>query len=310
MNEYRGSGQEPKDFDAFWQKGLAEMNAVDPNCQESPVDIPSNVADAYDLYFTGVGNAKIHAELIRPKNFDETKPHKGLLLFHGYHCDAGDYTEKFGWAAEGFVVLAIDCRGQGGKSQDVTQTAGGTLKGLIIRGIEEGPENLYYRSVFLDVAEAAKILGDMPGVDPNKLYAMGGSQGGALTLACMGLVPTLHRAVVYYPYLCDYRKAYALGADDNGYDQLSYWFRYRDPLHEHEAEIFDTLEYIDVQHFAARTKVPVIWGIGLHDQVVPPITQFGAYNQLQGQKQMLKYPEYGHEFLPRFADQTRAFFMD
>jgi PTS system cellobiose-specific IIB component len=71
MNKYRGSGQEPKDFDAFWQKGLAEMNAIDPNCQESPVDIPSNVADAYDLYFAGVGNARIHAELIRPKNFDD-----------------------------------------------------------------------------------------------------------------------------------------------------------------------------------------------------------------------------------------------
>jgi cephalosporin-C deacetylase len=97
--------------------------------------------------------------------------------------------------------------------------------------MDEGPENLYYRSVFLDVAEAAKIFGDMPGVDPNKLYAMGGSQGGGFDLSLHGLGPNTCTAPWFTTLiLCNYRKAYALGADDNGYDQLSYWFRYRDPL--------------------------------------------------------------------------------
>ncbi|WP_225048051.1 acetylxylan esterase [Lacticaseibacillus kribbianus] len=308
--DYRGSGVRPADFDDFWARGLQQVAALDPAPKETPVAIPSNVAAPYDLWFTGIDGARLHAQLIRPKHFDPAVPHKGLLLFHGYHCDAGDFTDKFGWAAEGFVVLALDCPGQGGLSEDVTATRGGTLKGLIVRGIEEGPENLYYRRVFLDVALAARLLGELPGVDAKRLYAMGGSQGGGLTLALLGLVPTIHRAVVYYPFLSDYRKAYALGAETNGYDQLAYWFRYRDPLHEHEAEFFDALEYIDVSHFARRIQTPLIWGMGLADQVVPLATQFAGYNQLTGEKKLITLPEYGHEFLPKFADRTRGFFMD
>ena len=310
FKDYRGMGQRPADFDEFWARGLKEMRALALDVQQTPVAIKSRVAQAYDLWFTGVGNARIHAQLNMPKPFDPRKPHKGLLMFHGYHVDAGDFTEKFGWAAEGFVVLALDVRGQGGPSEDTTKTKGGTLKGLIIRGVEGGPAHLYYRSVFLDCSEAADILAGMPGVDASRLYATGSSQGGGLTLATLGLVPTIHRAYVNYPFLCDYRKAYQLGAETNGYDQLAYWFKYRDPLHKREAQFFDTLEYIDVQHFAAAIKTPVVWGMGLQDQVVPVPAQFAAYNKLAGDKKLYVLPEYGHEFLPKVADEVRDFFMD
>lgn len=310
FKHYRGMGQRPADFDAFWARGLKEMRAVTPAVMQTPVSIKSRVAQAYDYWFTGVGEARIHAQLIMPKPFDPSKHHKGLLMFHGYHGDAGDFTEKFGWAAEGFVVLALDARGQGGPSEDTTKTKGGTLKGLIIRGVEDGPEHLYYRSVFLDCAEAADLLAAMPGVDPTRLYATGASQGGGLTLATLGLVPTIHRAYVNYPYLCDYRKVYQLGAETNGYDQLAYWFKYRDPLHKRETQFFDTLEYIDVQHFAAAIQTPLVWAMGLQDQVVPIPAQFAAYNQLAGEKQLYVLPEYGHEALPKVADEVRYFFMD
>lgn len=308
--DYQGSGHRPADFDAFWQRGLAEMHAVSPAVKQTPVPIKSNVAAAYDLWFNGVGNARIHAQLITPKNFDPATPHRGLLMFHGYHCDAGDFTDKFGWAAEGFVVLALDARGQGGPSEDTTRTKGGTLTGLIIRGVEDGPAHLYFRSVFLDCAEAAGLLAAMPGVDPDRIYATGSSQGGGLTLATLGLVPSIHRAYVNYPYLCDYREAYALGAQHNGYDQLAYWFKYRDPLHKREDEFFDTLEYIDVQHFASRIKTPLVWAMGLQDQVAPVPTQFAAYNKLTGEKHLYTLPEFGHEFLPKVADEIHGFFLD
>ena len=92
----------------------------------------------------------MHCQLVTPK-FTAGKKLKGMLQFHGYHGDSGDFQDKIGWVAEGFVVLAMDARGQGGLSEDCTKTKGGVLKGLIIRGLEEGKENLYYRQVFLRI---------------------------------------------------------------------------------------------------------------------------------------------------------------
>lgn len=58
---------------------------------------------------------------------------------------SGDWSDKVALAAEGIAVIALDVRGQGGKSQDRLVTTGGTVKGHVIRGVEDGPNNLYYK---------------------------------------------------------------------------------------------------------------------------------------------------------------------
>lgn len=178
-NSYIGSGKKPADFDEFWDKGLEELSQLPLQYELEKVNIPSHIADFYNLYFIGINGAKVRCQYVCPKN--KTKKTPGMLMFHGYHCDSGDFTDKVGWVAEGFSVLAMDCRGQGGWSEDNTVVNGTTLKGLIIRGVEEGPESLYYRSVFLDTAQAAKILMSMDNVDEGNIVVQGASQGGKLT---------------------------------------------------------------------------------------------------------------------------------
>jgi cephalosporin-C deacetylase len=56
-------------------------------------------------------------------------------------------------------------------------------------------------------------------------------------------------------------------------------------------------------------KAKVVWGIGFEDAVCPPQTQFAVYNQLTSRKTMLAFPEYDHEYLPRYADKTRGFLL-
>ena len=308
-DDYQGSGIKPPDFDIFWEDGLREMEALPLDYILEPVAIPSQVANFYHLTFKGVGGATVHCQLITPKE-TAGKKLKGMLQFHGYHTDSGDFQDKIGWAAEGFVVLALDARGQGGLSQDCTQTNGGIMKGLIIRGMEEGKGNLYFRQVFLDTAHAARILKEMAFVDETRIYAQGASQGGGLTIACAGLVPDLYRIYVSYPFLSDYRKAYALGAQTSAFEEIPYWFQFRDPLHKRETEVFDTLEYIDIQHFAPRIKAEVCWVIGMQDTIVPPVTQMATYNKLTSKKQLIVLPEYGHEYLPKVSDEMRSYFLD
>jgi cephalosporin-C deacetylase len=201
----------------------------------------------------------------------------------------------------------MDCRGQGGLSQDNGAVDGWTLRGQIVRGVEDAPEKLYYRQVFLDTAVLARIIMDMPDVDENRVGAMGGSQGGGLTLACAALEPRLKLAAPIHPFLTDYRRVWDIDQIQGAYNELQEWFRRRDPRHEREAEFFTQLGYIDVQHLAPRIRAEVLMSTGLMDTTCPPSTQFAAYNKIQSPKSVTFYPDFGHENLPGHADAVFQF---
>ena len=114
-----------------------------------------------------------------------------VLQFHGYRGDCGSFSSMLGYAGADFVYASMDCRGQGGRSEDSIPVKGNTLHGHIIRGLEDDPKKLYYRAVFQDCAQLARIIMSLPYVDETRVGATGGSQGGGLTLACAALTPTL-----------------------------------------------------------------------------------------------------------------------
>lgn len=259
------------------------------------------------MYFTGVGGARVYAKFIKPKNID--KPSPAVINFHGYTGSSGDWVDKLPYAAAGFCVAALDCRGQGGKSQDVGGVLGNTHKGHIIRGLEEGPEKLLFRSIFLDTAQLAGIVMDMDLVDEGRVGCYGGSQGGALTIACASLEPRIKLAAPMFPFLCDYRRVWDMDLDQKAYEEMRDWFRRFDPTHEREDEFFHTLGYIDLQHLANRIKAEVLMFTGLMDDICPPSTQFAAYNKMTCKKNMVLYPDFGHEGLPGAGDKTFEFLM-
>ena len=305
--EYQGRNPRPADFDAFWDEGVAEMHAVDPQAELLPADFQTSFAECFDLYFSGVGGARIHAKLLRPRHVSEPQP--AVLMFHGYSGNSGDWVDKLGYAAAGFTVAAMDSRGQGGLSQDTGGVTGGTLHGHIIRGLDDEPQKLLFRQIFLDTAELARIVMDMPHVDETRVGALGGSQGGALTLACAALEPRIWRAAPAFPFLCDYQRVWELDLDENAYAELREYFRRFDPRHEREVPVFTKLGYIDVQHLCPRIKAEVLFATSLRDTICPPSTQFAAYNKIHAPKTMTLYPDFGHEDLPGHGDLVFQFML-
>jgi cephalosporin-C deacetylase len=306
LQTYKGSSPQPADFDAFWDRSLAEMQAVDPQIEIIPAAFQTPYAECSHLYFTGVGGARIHAKLLRPRNPSE--PHPAIVQFHGYTGDSGDWTSKLPYVALGFTVAALDCRGQGGLSEDKGGVQGWTLRGHIIRGLDDPePEKLLFRQNFLDTAQIAKIVLEMPDVDPERVGAMGGSQGGGLTLACASLEPRIKRAVPMFPFLCDYKRVWDIDLAKDAYAELREYFRKKDPRHEREEEIFTRLGYIDVQFLAPRIRGEVLMAVGLMDQICPPSSQFAAYNKITASKTLSVYPDFAHEDLPGHADQAFQF---
>jgi cephalosporin-C deacetylase len=305
LQTYEGRNPRPHDFDDYWETALAEMRALDPRVELVPRETGARFAECFDLYFTGVGGARVHAKYLRPR--DAPEPHPAVLLFHGYSGHSGDWFDKLGWAAQGFSVAALDCRGQGGLSEDPGGVRGNTLRGHIIRGLDDAPEKLYYRQVYLDTALLARIVMDLDEVDADRVGATGGSQGGGLTLACAALEPRIRRAAPVFPFLCDYRRVWEMDLAVSAYEELRTYFRSFDPLHAREDAVFTRLGYIDNQHLAPRIRAEVLMAVGLMDTVCPPSTQFAAYNKIASKKDLLLYPDFAHEGLPGVNDHIFQF---
>ncbi len=309
LKTYLGRNPRPADHDAYWAAALKELDATDPKPELVPSkEIAPRHSEAFDLWFTGVGGARVYAKYVRPKKSSGKNP--AVLQFHGYTGSSGDFASRLAWSGEGLCVAAMDCRGQGGRSEDIGGVKGTTYRGQIIRGLDDpDPTKLLYRQIFLDTAQLARVVMGFPEVDATRVGAMGGSQGGALTLACAALEPRIKRAAPLFPFLCDYQRVWEMDLAKDAYEELRTWFRQFDPLHAREPEVFTKLGYIDCQFLAPRIKAEVLMFVGLMDTICPPSSQFAAYNKITSKKDLVIYPDYGHEGLPGESDRTFNFML-
>ncbi|SEO17021.1 alpha/beta fold hydrolase [Paenibacillus sp. OV219] len=308
LKTYSGINPRPSDFDDYWERALNELRQVDAAIELVPSSFQTPTAECFDLYFTGVKGARIHAKYARPRH--SNGPHPAVVQFHGYTGNAGDWQDRLIYVSLGFSVFAMDCRGQGGGSEDSGSVKGNTHNGHIIRGLDDSEDQLLFRHIFLDTAQLAGIALEMPEVDPKRVYAMGGSQGGALTIACAALEPRVAKLAPVFPFLSDYRRVWDMDLDKDAYAELRTFFRHFDPQHQREEEIFTRLGYIDIQYLANRIKGDVLMGVGLMDTICPPSSQFAAYNKITAPKRLEIYPDFGHEWLPGLNDKVIQFFLE
>lgn len=306
---YRGKAIRPADFDAYWDRAIAEMEALGTDCELIPAAVRAPGAECFDLWFTGVGGAKVHAKYLRPAH--RPGPCPAVVLFHGYHRNCGSWASLMSYVGAGFCVLGLDCRGQGGLSVDNGCVEGMTIRGHVIRGaMDPDPEKLLMRSIFLDCAQLARIAMAMPEVDETRVAAQGASQGGGLALACAALTPKLNRAAALMPFLCDYRRNWEVGNTDGAFYELLYYFKFIDPRHKNEDAFYERLGYIDNVNLSPRIRAKLLLITGLMDRECPPSTQFAAYNGVSAPKRYELWPDYGHEVCPDMEDTAMEFLLE
>lgn len=305
LSSYTGNLPAPEDFDAFWQKAVKDLANTDTDVSITPAHFQVPGAECFDVYFTGIGGAKVYAKYVRPI---AKEPVPAVLLFHGYTISSPDWADLLMYPCAGMAVFALDCRGQGGKSQDVGGVLGNTHMGHLIRGATQGPEHLLYRAIYLDSLRLSQIAQSLPEVDKNKLYATGGSQGGGLAVACAGLNQSIKKLSILFPFLSDIKAQYQ--AHGQAFAEIRQYFRSFDPTHERADELFHCLSYIDVKNFAPSIHADTLMMSGAEDQMVPLAGQYALFNTLCGKKRHILYPEYGHEALLGANSRTLQFFLD
>ena len=307
LKRYQGRNPRPADMEEYWARALSEMHALGTGCELVPATFHAPGVECFELYFIGAGGARVHGRLARPAG---KKNLPAVLQFHGYSGEGASFSSLLSYVAAGFVSVSMDARGQGGYSEDSGRVKGTTYSGQIIRGLDDpGPDKLLFRNIFLDTAQLARIVMDMEEVDASRVGCFGGSQGGALTLACAELEPSICRAAPIMPFLCDYQRVWEMDLAINAYDELKYYFRHFDPRHEREKEVFTKLGYIDNQHLAHRIRAEVMMFTGLMDTICPPSSQFAAYNKITSKKQVIIYPDFAHEGYPGSDDMIMQFML-
>lgn len=295
LKKYTGISPCPVDIDDFWNEQIKKLDNINNNLDIRKANINIKDIECYECYFTGIEGAKIYFKYLHKKNCENQKV---MLSFHGYGCSGANFASSLlAYVYAGYSVAIMDCRGQGGKSEDVGGVSGNTQNGLIYRGSTEwNPEKLYFRNVFLDTYQLANIITSFP-ENSNDVTTIGFSQGGGLSLVCASLVSNVSKCISGYPFLSDYKYAWQNGDSNLAFAEFRNYFRWFDPTHKKEDEFFNLLGYIDIQNLVHRIKGDVLMLTGLEDVVVSPDTQFAAYNKIISKKEIEIFHDYGHEFL-------------
>lgn len=303
---YEGRNPRPDDHDAYWARALSELDGLSLEFTRRDASFQIGSASFQELEISAVGGARLYARLAVPTW--AKGPFPCVLLFHGYAWRSPEWMTLASWTAAGYAVLAMDVRGQGGKSSDPGGVSGNTLRGHIVRGLDDHPDKLFFRNVFLDTALMARVAQALPEIQSHDIIAHGASQGGGLALACAALAPEIvSRCAAVYPFLSDYKRVWEMDLAKDAYEEIKLFFRIQDPLHEREQEVFEKLGYIDVQHLAPRIRAKTLMATGLMDTICPPSSQFAAFNKISAPKETLIYPDFGHDGLPGLAEKVLDF---
>lgn len=175
FGEYRGAMPRPSDFDLFWKDRMAEADAIELDYAIEAASVAdSATCRFFDLWYTGMCGARLHAKYLKPVS---EEPMPLVLQFHGYPGASRSWFEQASFAGMGMALIALDCPGQGGPSEDIGGFEGTTVAGHIVAGIDGDPASLYYVRLHQDIRILCRIVRELEGIDLARVFVNGASQG-------------------------------------------------------------------------------------------------------------------------------------
>ena len=288
--DYRPAQTIRPDFNAFWDRRLEESAGVPLNAEFTLVEDTLPLARVYDVAYDGVDGVRIKGWFLTPG--DVAKPLPTVVQFIGY-SGGRDYPHALAaHVLNGFCAFIMDTRGQGGNTGQRLSTSHGGQRGFITHGIMD-KEEYYYRGLYMDTVRAVEAVRERDEVDGDRIAAIGGSQGGALTIACAALSSHVKVMAPDVPWLSHFRRAVDLAVGP--YEEITDFLR-RFP--DRIEQVFETLSYYDNMNLVSRIRTShAYYSVGLWDDICPPSTVYASYNWIpEGiEKAIEVYPYNKHE---------------
>ena len=264
------------DFDQFWEATLNDLAAVKPRFElTAQPDLATDTHDVFEVSMHSLGDVRVRGWYERPK----TKGiYPALLRVPGY--------SEAMWpsgTADPIAVFSFNVRGHGNSQQDVS----GTPEDFWTRGLDD-KQGYYYQGAYADCVRAVDFLASRNEIDKSRIAITGGSQGGGLSLVTAGLDQRISLCAPDIPFLCNWDRYFKT----SDWPEINSWVKAKP--HRSWETMLHTLSYFDALNFADRIRCPVFLGLGLQDDVCPPVTIFAVYNKLSVPKDFRVYPEAGH----------------
>jgi cephalosporin-C deacetylase len=281
------SAARPKDFDAFWNQKLNELKKIPDNAKLQWVESGISNVMYWKISMDNIRGRHVQGQLARP---GQGEKFPALLIVQW----AGVYRLWPNWitdrAAHGWLVLDIEAHDIPIDQPEsfYKDLSAGTLKDYPSIG-NTNRETSYFLPMYLSCYRAADYLTQRPDWNGKTLVVMGGSQGGLQSLMLAGLHPKISAAIADVPAGCD-----MLGPNVGRSPGWPQWY-YSVRNGADAAQIREASRYFDVANFTPHIKCPVLVGLGLIDEVCPPAGVLAALNQVFAPKQLIFYPNGGHQ---------------
>ena len=301
----------PVDFRKFWDQAMADYAAIPLDARiESEVKVfkgaevdQYNVLEAclpgaynpaghrhddvesYKISFAGPDGGRVYAWLAKPLG---DGPFPAMLVLPG--AGFNPRPRPLEHARHGFLAIDVQVHGQ-----DVDLEK---YEGIPGDGAPDAPEKAYDYNLYLRAARAVEYLCSLPHVQPKRVVAVGGSQGGRLSIVVAGLdrrVAAIVPAIAHYANLPHLRWV----QDCNDRRQSGMDLTESPPVRDDARSRVEA--YYDVMNFAPDVKCPAFFNMGLVDPVSPAFGVWAAFKRLGPEdKTMVVLDGHGHDWSAEF----------
>ena len=242
----------PDDFDAYWGRVRAELDALPIAAEEAELPLRSTeFCTAYTVRFTGIGPYRLFGYLSIPRG---EGPFPALLYLTRYQSvveviPQGDANEK----RSRYLVFSLAARGQ----RNADRPYAAAFPGIFTDGIEN-PESYVFRGIVADCCRALDYLLTRPEVDPTRIVGISNTETPLLTAALRpGLTHLVASPSTFYATM-----------DRGSLEEINDYLR----LHPDRQEIVSrTLSYFEPLFFAPSVHLPTLfWG---NPDLYAPLTE-------------------------------------
>ena len=266
------------DFKEFWDKAKADLAKVAPEYKLTKIDDKStNKRNVYLVEMKSIDDGDGNPVTIRGYYAEPVAAgtYPVIITQNGYDSDASIPALNFcpnGDQNPEWIELNLSVRGQVINNRGDNKNKYDDWFSYNFGN----KDTYYYRGAYMDVVRGIDFIASREKAQQNNIFMMGGSQGGALSIAGAALDNRINAIAPSIQFMGDFPD----------YFKVAVWPASKAKEQQAKRNISDEdmykfLSYFDTKNLAPYITCPVKTAMGLQDPICPPHTNFAPYNNLK-----------------------------